>query len=213
MTRGIGSIFEDAREGRETRYVVDVLGETQRYRIRMPPIGRIWRPIKSRELATAVLESIRAEITSGKSIDQAASFFLRRPTAATRVPAKLRRFLERERQRMEDCEIDHVPKFPRVRWGQKPPQILTRGIRDMSLLLDEAHMPVHSGMIFRSLPHMRRSSGPRDATELLRSYDPEIALLDSVIGRVLDRPRAAVRGRRKLILHLRSGEPCGTVRK
>ena len=202
MARGIGSIFEDARQGRETRYLVDVLGETQRYRIRMAPIGRVWRPIKSRELATAVLESIRAEIASGKSIDQAASFFLRRPTAATRVPAKLRRFLDRERQRMEDgdisprtfgeleryCrahgyfsfgddhyihqvdfaaledwrawlgrhrqrgkgrlgaktvtnamgqfraflswleergDIDHVPRFPRVPWDQKPPQILT----------------------------------------------------------------------------------------
>lgn len=202
MARGIGSIFEDARQGRETRYVVDVLGETQRYRIRMAPIGRVWRPIRSRELATAVLESIRAEIASGKSIDQAAAFFLRRPTAATRVPVKLRRFLERERQRMEDgdisprtfgeleryCrpdgyfsfwddwhvhqvnfaaledwrawlgkrrqrgkgrlgaktvknamgqfraflswleergDIDHVPKFPRVPWDQKPPEILT----------------------------------------------------------------------------------------
>jgi len=105
MARQVGSVREESGGGRGVRYFVDLLGEAQRYRIRMAPIGNVWRPITTRELAIAVLESIRAEIAAGKTVDQAASFFLRRPTAATRVPAKLQRFLARERQRMEDGDI------------------------------------------------------------------------------------------------------------
>jgi integrase len=105
MARHVGTIRREITRQGKARYIVDVMGAERRYQIRMAPRGRIWVPLRTEDDALDVLTQIRVDVANGASIDRAASFFLRRPTAATRVPAKLRRFLERERQRMEDGDI------------------------------------------------------------------------------------------------------------
>lgn len=85
--------------------MVDVTGETRRHRIKVAPIGGVWTKIRDRKIGEAVLNAIRARVAEGYTIDQAASFFTRRPTAANRVATKLGEFLERERARLRAGDV------------------------------------------------------------------------------------------------------------
>lgn len=85
--------------------MVDVTGESRRYRIKVAPIGGVWTKIRDEQTGRAVLGAIRARVAEGYTIDQAAGFFTRRPTEANRIPVKLAAFLERERARLKAGDI------------------------------------------------------------------------------------------------------------
>ena len=83
MARSFGTVREEARRGRESRYFIDCHVDGKRYKLRSAQLagGQTYRFDLSREAASSMLESLRADLRHGRTVRQAIAPFLPRESA------------------------------------------------------------------------------------------------------------------------------------